>query len=99
MQFSYRKNAIILLSRILVPPPPSSSVACQGKTTTIPLEKGEESNGDGAADQHHPSTDTELITGVIGGVLDLLKVRRKFYWALDMSERCRDFNSLSSQEW
>jgi hypothetical protein len=67
-----------LLSRILVPPSSSSSVASQGKTTTIPLEKREESNGDGTADQHHPSMDSELITGVIGGVLDLLKVRKKF---------------------
>jgi hypothetical protein len=54
-------------------------VASQGKTTTIPLEKGEESNGDGTADQHLPSMDSELITGVIGGVLDLLKVRIKFF--------------------
>jgi hypothetical protein len=78
VQLSYRKNAIILLSRILVPPS-SSSVASQGKTTTIPLETGEESNGDGTADQHHPSMDSELITGVIGGVLDLLKVRIKIF--------------------
>ncbi len=54
-------------------------MASQGKTTTtIPLEKGEESNGDGTADHHHPSMDSELITGVIGGILDLLKVRKKF---------------------
>jgi hypothetical protein len=52
-------------------------VVSQGKTTITPLEKGEESNGDETVDQHHPSTDSELITGVIGGVLDLLKVRSK----------------------
>jgi hypothetical protein len=66
------------------------------------MEKGEESNGDETADQHHPSMDSELITGVIGGVLDLLKVCRKFLlgpghmhrfqWVLNRRFRKDDFS-------
>jgi len=37
-------------------------------------DKREESGGEAETADHPPSADPELITGVIGGVLDLLKV-------------------------
>jgi hypothetical protein len=57
--FFSRRNAIILLSRILVPP----ASAAKAATTTADVVEPEP--------HFH---DAELIAGVVGGVLDLLKV-------------------------
>ncbi len=70
-----RRNAIILLSRILVPPS-SSSQARPDLNKDRPPAGEPQQPPEAVGGGHHPSeTDAELITGVIGGVLDLLKVR------------------------